>query len=438
MAVAFRDYYEVLGVPRDASAEDIRRAYRKLARAVPPRRQQGPGRRGPLQGDLRGLRGAARPREARALRPPRRATGRRARTSPAPSGFEGFGGAASGGFGDVRVEFGEFGGGDFSDFFEGLFGGRRGAAARGRLRRVRGLLDARRRPGGRARALARGGRARRQAPDLARRRPRLRGQHPAGRARRPAHPAGRRGRRAARAAARPATCSCACASSRTRASASRAATSTSTCRSRRGRRRSAPRSRCRRSTGRRAVKVPPGSSTGRKLRLRGQGMPGPRGGHGDLYAVVKIEVPKKLDRRGARAVRAARRGVEVRSARGAVMATTRSRSQRGAGRRRRRRRARSRSRCSPARPACTPSSCGASCGSACSSRRRHAQRRCSRATRAARLARAARLRRDLGLELRRRRAGVRAAGPHRRTGGAAAPLRAPDQPLEVTAWIRTS
>jgi curved DNA-binding protein len=40
------------------------------------------------------------------------------------------------------------------------------------------------------------------------------------------------------------------------------------------------------------VKVPPGSSTGRKLRLRGQGMPKPRGGSGDLYAVIKVEVPK--------------------------------------------------------------------------------------------------------------------------------------------------
>jgi curved DNA-binding protein len=37
------------------------------------------------------------------------------------------------------------------------------------------------------------------------------------------------------------------------------------------------------------VKVPPGSSSGRRLRLRGQGMPG-----GDLYATVSIKVPKKL------------------------------------------------------------------------------------------------------------------------------------------------
>src|SRR5688572_24173019 len=31
-----RDYYDVLGVPRDASADDIRRAFRKLARQYHP------------------------------------------------------------------------------------------------------------------------------------------------------------------------------------------------------------------------------------------------------------------------------------------------------------------------------------------------------------------------------------------------------------------
>jgi curved DNA-binding protein len=41
------------------------------------------------------------------------------------------------------------------------------------------------------------------------------------------------------------------------------------------------------------VKVPPGSSSGRRLRLRGQGFPDPAAGTGDLYAVVKIMVPKK-------------------------------------------------------------------------------------------------------------------------------------------------
>jgi curved DNA-binding protein len=45
------------------------------------------------------------------------------------------------------------------------------------------------------------------------------------------------------------------------------------------------------------VRVPPGSSTGRRLRLRGEGMPNPRGRPGDLYAEVKVMVPKKLSRR---------------------------------------------------------------------------------------------------------------------------------------------
>jgi curved DNA-binding protein len=48
--------------------------------------------------------------------------------------------------------------------------------------------------------------------------------------------------------------------------------------------------------GAKEVRVPPGSSTGRKLRLRGQGMPGARGAHGDLYAVVEIHVPKRPSR----------------------------------------------------------------------------------------------------------------------------------------------
>jgi curved DNA-binding protein len=42
------------------------------------------------------------------------------------------------------------------------------------------------------------------------------------------------------------------------------------------------------------VVVPPGSSSNRKLRLRGEGMPNPNGSPGDLYAQVQIMVPATL------------------------------------------------------------------------------------------------------------------------------------------------
>lgn len=42
------------------------------------------------------------------------------------------------------------------------------------------------------------------------------------------------------------------------------------------------------------LKVPPGSSTGRRLRLRGEGLPHPSGSPGHLNAEVKIMVPKRL------------------------------------------------------------------------------------------------------------------------------------------------
>jgi curved DNA-binding protein len=42
------------------------------------------------------------------------------------------------------------------------------------------------------------------------------------------------------------------------------------------------------------VRVPPGSSTGRRLRLRGRGMPARQGAHGDLYAELRIMVPGTL------------------------------------------------------------------------------------------------------------------------------------------------
>jgi curved DNA-binding protein len=45
------------------------------------------------------------------------------------------------------------------------------------------------------------------------------------------------------------------------------------------------------------VRVPAGSSSGRRLRLAGEGMPNPRGQPGDLYAEVRIVLPPKLSRK---------------------------------------------------------------------------------------------------------------------------------------------
>jgi curved DNA-binding protein len=45
------------------------------------------------------------------------------------------------------------------------------------------------------------------------------------------------------------------------------------------------------------VTVPRGSSSGRRLRLRGQGMPDPAGHPGDLFAEIRIMVPPRLSKR---------------------------------------------------------------------------------------------------------------------------------------------
>ena len=41
------------------------------------------------------------------------------------------------------------------------------------------------------------------------------------------------------------------------------------------------------------VKIPPGSSSGRKIRLRGKGFPETNGGFGDLLAEIRILVPEE-------------------------------------------------------------------------------------------------------------------------------------------------
>lgn len=45
------------------------------------------------------------------------------------------------------------------------------------------------------------------------------------------------------------------------------------------------------------VTVPAGARAGQKLRIAGKGLPGPRGGHGDLYCVIQVVVPATLTQR---------------------------------------------------------------------------------------------------------------------------------------------
>ncbi|HUU00299.1 MAG TPA: DnaJ C-terminal domain-containing protein [Myxococcota bacterium] len=46
------------------------------------------------------------------------------------------------------------------------------------------------------------------------------------------------------------------------------------------------------------LKIPPGTQGGQKMRLRGKGLPHVGGGRGDLFARVRVVVPKKLDAKG--------------------------------------------------------------------------------------------------------------------------------------------
>ncbi len=46
-----------------------------------------------------------------------------------------------------------------------------------------------------------------------------------------------------------------------------------------------------------SLKVPAGTSAGRKMRLAKRGLPKPNSGAGDLYAVIQIAVPTVLTER---------------------------------------------------------------------------------------------------------------------------------------------
>jgi DnaJ-class molecular chaperone len=55
--------------------------------------------------------------------------------------------------------------------------------------------------------------------------------------------------------------------------------------------------------GRITLTIPPGTSSGRRLRLKGMGAPTASGSHGDLYAEMQIVLPESLDEESQAAIR---------------------------------------------------------------------------------------------------------------------------------------
>jgi curved DNA-binding protein len=306
MAVAFRDYYETLGVPRDASNEDIRKAYRKLARENHPDVNKDPGADDRFK-EISEAYEVLRDPDKRKRYDQLGANWKAGQDVSGAAGWEdvlrrgrqrsGGGGGPSGGFGDgVRVEFGgDLDGADFSEFFGDLFGGGGGlGGGRSSIFDSFGSSSGRRRSADQEAILelsleeAAAGGTRRLSID--------------GRELEVDIPPGvRDGQRL-----------------RVRGGASSESDGDLILRIRL---RPHPRLRIKGDdlqvdlpiapwegalgakvpvqtlTGTAQVTVPPGSSSGRRLRLRGEGLPTEGGGKGDLYAVVSIKVPKKLTRK---------------------------------------------------------------------------------------------------------------------------------------------
>jgi curved DNA-binding protein len=280
MPVGFKDYYEVLGVPRDASSDDIRRAYRKLARQHHPdiNHESDAEDRFKEVGEAYEVLSDPAKRERYDRFDDQRRAGAKASDT---ADFEDLFGRA--GFGsDVRVEFGD---GAASDFFQHLFGEDArvadGGPLRGRDREaVLELSLEEALAGGRRRiSLDDEGSFEVEIPAGVRegQRVRVAGKGVAGRGGAPAgdlylrvhlrhHPRFRRKGDDLQVDLRV-----------TPWEAALGAT--------------VP---VRTLSGTAQVRVPTGSSSGRRLRLRGRGLPTREGGRGDLYATVQVAVPNEL------------------------------------------------------------------------------------------------------------------------------------------------
>jgi DnaJ-class molecular chaperone len=126
MAVKFQDYYEVLGVPRTASEDEIRKAFRKLARKYHPDVNPGDKSAEEKFKQINEANEVLSDSEKRKRYDQLGQNWKAGADFTPPPGWEG-----------MRVEYGDlgdlFGSGrgssGFSDFFESLFGGRRSSRA---------------------------------------------------------------------------------------------------------------------------------------------------------------------------------------------------------------------------------------------------------------------------------------------------------------------
>ena len=268
---AVKDPYAVLGVPKTATDEEIKRAYRTLARESHPDRNPGDAAAEERFKDVQTAYDLLSDPEKRQAYDRFGAAG--------PGGPGGFG---PGGFGNVRVENVDF---DLGDLFGGIFGGGRGGRAQARPRAERGVdLESR---------------VRLSFDDA------LRGVQ----VRVPVevetacHVCGGTG---AEPGTAPRTCP-ECGGSGVVSDSHGLFSLSQPCPRCRGNGTIVERP-CRtcagsgreRTTKRYSVKIPPGAKDGTRVRLKGKGEPGRNGGPpGDLYVVVEVEPSTLYERRGA-------------------------------------------------------------------------------------------------------------------------------------------